>query len=514
MATSQPHKRYRHLKLILFGFFIISTSPVFPVGNTDSLTISRNLLQQGKFHGAYKIIKSYSKDHPDDFNSTWLYAYTSYFVRHFHKSDQLYQKAMKADPDNYYLKLDYARMLVNVGSYNKARPILQSYLSYDSLDGVALVTRARLNYDEADYKNALIDLNKIPSKSNEFQYVGLVKQEINIARAPWILTRVGYSTDDQPLQGFYPEIRAGWSLHPLATMDLSLQVPVFLWDSSSSTGFWGQAGNTMFFAKPRIVFSVHLGILKFPKEKFITWTGDFALQKSFLRNIEMAFKAERSPYFSTISSIDSCVIENHFSFTLGLTDINSWHGKMNVEIRNYPIDQNNIFSLNGWVLAPPVKFSVIELRFGLGYNYSTSQKNNFVAKKGLPEILSDYNPATQIEGIYNPYFTPNDQSVGSFIAAFAIHLTKNINFDVNMNLGIISFAMIPYLYLDRNSSGDLYIARDFVGENYFPAEMTASLGFKLTPTIRLQADYNFSNTYYFIRHNIGLGLKLNLTNGN
>ncbi|MCX6250667.1 MAG: hypothetical protein NTX61_07945 [Bacteroidetes bacterium] len=191
--------------------------------NPDSLTITRNLLQQGEFHRAYHVIKLYARDHPDDFNTIWLYAYTSYFVRHFNESDQLYRKAMSAAPANYYLKLDYARMLVNIGYYNQARPLLQSYLSYNPLNGLALITLSRLDYHEVKYNDALSTLNKISAKSDEFQFVNQVKQDIKLARSPWISARVGYETDNQPLKGYFPEIRAGWSLHPFATIDLTVQ---------------------------------------------------------------------------------------------------------------------------------------------------------------------------------------------------------------------------------------------------------------------------------------------------
>jgi hypothetical protein len=270
----------------------------------------------------------------------------------------------------------------------------------------------------------------------------------------------------------------------------------------------------MFFPKQRINLDFHLGLLKFPKGKSVTLTGDLSLRKTFLRNLELGIRAERSPYFSTPSSIDSSIIENHLSLAMGWTDMNSWNGNITAEVRNYPFDKNIVVSLNGWAFAPPLTFSVFKLWFGLGYNYSTSHQNNFVSQKSLTKILSDYDSTTKIKGIYNPYFTPKDQNVASFIVAVAIHPAKILDFNVNLNLGVYSFAMMPFLYLDKNGSGEIYIARDFSRETYLPARVTASLGLKLAPNIRLQADYDFNSTYYYVRHSIGLGMKINLANGN
>jgi tetratricopeptide (TPR) repeat protein len=514
MAKRPTLYTFMLIVFVLFGLLCSSITRGYSAEDPDSLTITRNLIQQGKFHGAYHVIKLYAQDHPDDFNTTWLFAYTSYFARHFIESDRLYLKAMMAAPANYYLRLDYARMLVNIGYYNQAKPLLQSYLSYEPMNGTALITLSRLYYYEANYKKALSTLSKIGVKSDEFQYVSHMKQEIKLASTPWISVRFGYATDDQPLKGYIPEIKAGWSLHPLATVLLTIQTLIFLNDNSSTPGFWGQAGNKMFFAKPRVNLDFNIGLLRFPKKKSVTLTGDLSLRKTFLRNLELNIRAERSPYFSTTSSIDSSIMENHLSLAMGWTDMNSLNGNITAEVRNYPFDKNIVFSLNGWALGPPLAFSVFKLWFGVGYNYSTSRQNNFVAEKSLAKILSDYNSTTQIKGIYNPYFTPKDQHLASFIVAFAIHPAKILDFNVNMNLGVCSFAMIPYLYLDKNSSGVIYIARDFSRETYFPARVTASLGLKLAPNIRLQADYDFNSTYYYVRHSAGLGLKINLTNGN
>lgn len=495
---------------VLMFLYII---PGFATEDPDSLSITRDYLKEGKFRSAYKTIRLYSLAHPDDFNTTWLFAYTSYFAKHYRESDMLYRKAMKEDPENYYLRLDYARMLVNIGSYDRAKPLLQSYLSYDSLDGTALITRSRLDYYEANYNDAITRLNKIPESSDESGNAGVLKQEINLAKAPWISARLSYATDDQPLQGFFPEITAGWFLHPLADVDLDIQVPVFQKGNNTFTGFWGEAGNKIFFAKPRIRLDVHLGILKFPKKRSITWTGDLSLRKTFLRNLDLKILLERSPYFSTISSIDSNIIENQLSLSVGWNDINSWNGTVAAEVKNYPFDQNNVISIYGWVFAPPLKFAALELRFGLGYNYSTSQKNNFVAEKSLAEILTNYDPVLPISGIYNPYFTPNDQNIASVLFAAAIHPARIFDINISANLGVYSFAMVPYLYLDKNGSGNIYISWGFSRETYFPACVNASFVLKLASNLRLQADYEFSSTYYFIRHYVGLGLKANLIHG-
>jgi len=502
---------FLHMKHSICIFFAICTLQGYGGENPDSLALTREFLKTGDIRKAGHTISPYYKDHPDDFNTIWLYAYTSYFTKNYSRSVHLYKKAIVMSPDNYYLKLDYARFLVNIGDYNKARPILNDYLGYDPTNSLAIFCLADLRFYQADYRGALSSLDKISPQSEEYQDGVILRKTVNLYRAPWISAGMGFATDDQPMQGYFPEIKAGWSLHPLATLSLDLRAPVFQKSGLTYYSFWGEAGNKFYFARPSIGLGIKFGAIKFPEKNSLTLTGSIVLSKTFVRNLEVKLLAERAPYFSTISSIDSSVIENHAAFSLGWNDINSWNGVVTAEARRYPIDNNTLFSLNGWIMAPPARFSVFEFRFGLGYNYSNARKNDFVSEKSLAEILQNWDPSTAIKGIYNPYFTPRNQQVGSVIISVGIHPGKLFDIDLNANLGVYSTAMIPYLYLDKNSSGNIFINKGFVREYYFPATVNASLGFKPTGNLRLQVDYNFSSTYYFIRHYAGLTVKINLT---
>lgn len=477
----------------------------------DSLTMTREFLKEGNYKKAYHTIGQYFHDHPGDFNATWLYAYTSYYARHFSKSMHLYEEATGISPGNYYLKLDYARTLVNIGDYNKALPLLRTYLDFEPKNTTALLNLANLRYRQADYRKALSTLDKISINADDYGYVAPMLKEIELAKAPWISMGMGYTSDDQPMQGYFPEIKAGWSLHPLATVSLDLRSPVFRKNGQTFYGLWGEAGNKFYFARPSLSLDISLGVLKFPGRNTFTMTGSVKLTKTFIRNLEIKLLGERVPYFSTTSSIDSSVIEHHAALSIGWKDMNSWNGSMTAEARRYPIDSNTVISLNGWVMSPPARFSVFELRFGLGYSYCTSGENNFVPEKSLAAILQDYDPDAGIKGIYNPYFTPKKQNVGSVIIAVSIHPGKLFDINLNANLGVYSIVMVPFLYLDKNSSEDIFINKGFVSENYFPATADLSVGFKPAWNIRLQADYHFSSTYYYINNYAGLTLKINLT---
>jgi hypothetical protein len=497
--------------LILIVFLISSHS--LTGQESDSLSLTRYHLRKGEFRQADQIIKNYYLHHPDDFNTVWLYAYTSYFARHFGQSDRLYRKAVSMSDKNYYLKLDYARMLVNIGDNNRAKPILDEYITFDPKNGTALFTLSRLQFNQADYRKAFTTLDRIPKDADEYQYVQGMKRKIALWKAPWISFGTGYNWDDQPLVSWSPALQAGWSLHPLANLGLNLRTPVFIKNDVAYTGFWGDIRNKFHIASAAMDIEIGAGGVIFPKKNNADWTASFSLSKIFARNLEIRIDADRSPYFFTASSIDSSVIDNHGALTLAWNDQNSWTGAVVAELHQYPIDNNTIGSVNAWLMAPPIRFSVFDVRLGAGYGYSSSQKNNFVAEKSLDEIVSTYSRAAGVKGIYNPYFTPDQQSVASVILSASIRPTATLDINLYVNAGLYSFAQVPYLYLDKDSSSNIFIRKGFVRQNYIPANGKITLGWNAADNIRFEASYTISSTYYYLCQGAALTCKLNLVNG-
>ena len=121
-----------NLVLFVMLVFLFHIPQIFYSQNsTDTLTLARKFLKKGELSHAFRLMKSYSKHHPDDFNASWLYAKTSYLAGRINISGKQYEKTVRLSPDNLYAQFDYADFLVNTGRYEKAQNYLTSYLGYD-----------------------------------------------------------------------------------------------------------------------------------------------------------------------------------------------------------------------------------------------------------------------------------------------------------------------------------------------------------------------------------------------
>jgi hypothetical protein len=181
------------------------------------------------------------------------------------------------------------------------------------------------------------------------------------------------------------------------------------------------------------------------------------------------------------------------------------------------MDKNNLYGFSAWAFAPPIKLPVIEIRFGYSYNYSTTQKNHFVSEKTLAKILTNFDSTAQIKGIYNPYFTPRDQSVNSLLASINISPGKMVKVAINANFGFYATAQIPYIFLHWNqisiTDSVLEFKTDFVKERFFPWQLNVAVTFSVSKTINIKAEYIYNRTYYFTNHYAGLGLTINFPDG-
>jgi len=479
----------------------------------DTLEMVRRLRNQGKSRSAYSLIKSYYRDHPDDFNTNWLFAQSAYFAHHIKKSKAFYEKAITLSPQNLYLQLDYAKKLVNITEYEKAKKLLTKYLAYDPANSQALTSLARISYWQADYSKAMSELKKIQPGEVQNSETTSLTQDIQIAKSPWISLKEGYITDDQPLQSFVSQLEGGIYLHPLSSLHFAMQIPVFITGDNTSQAYWFRFGNKSVLGKAKMGIDADLGLVKFPVKKSISWTGNLEIDKIFIRHLAISLQAERNPYFYTLSSIDKRIIDNHGSFRLGWNDLKNWNGQVSFDFHQYPGDNNYLYGFSAWIFAPPVKFSVFELRLGYGYNYSTAQKNHFVPEKSLSEILANYDPSVQIKGIYNPYFTPKDQGIHSFLAGINISPGKVVKFTINGNFGIYATAEIPYFFLDYNAQSTLEIMNGFIKERFFPVRVNAVTTVLASKTVNIKVEYAYNETYYFSSHYAGIGLTINFWNG-
>lgn len=127
----------------------------------DTLKKVKQLKNNGKISDSYRLLRTYYGAHSTDLNTTWLFGQISYADKHFKRSKDLYQKAIAVHPDNYYLKLDYAKTLVNIADYKEAKPLLNLYHGFDSTNLEMELDFAKLYLAQGDYDKAAHEINAV-----------------------------------------------------------------------------------------------------------------------------------------------------------------------------------------------------------------------------------------------------------------------------------------------------------------------------------------------------------------
>ena len=474
----------------------------------DTLKRVKQLKGEGKIGESYNLLKTYYVGHNSDLNATWLFGQIAYLDKHFKQSKGLYKKAIAAHPDNYYLKLDYAKTLVDFADYKEAKPLLNQYRGYDSTNLEMRLDIAKVYLAEGDYDKAQKEIKAVLTQDGKNSRALSLLDELHAAQSSWVKIKGNYNLDSQPLQTITPAVEAGVYLHPEATLRLNLQTPVFVSNASLKNAEWLQIGDQSAFRKAGVQIIFDAGVVKQPYLNKISWTGNLELKQLLFKHFVLQAQAERKPYYYTLGSLDTVIMVNRFSAYAEWNDLNNWNGHIAFEFNQFP-DKNYTIGGNGWVFTPPLKVSVLEFRIGYAYSYSTSKSNRFSPENTLAQIIANYSTTTDITGVYSPYFTPDNMSVHSALVSIVAHPAKIFDLGFNANVGFYATALTPYFFLDKNASDATYIAEGYATEKFYPMEFSAYGLVRISKKISLKADYTYRKTYFYTSNTVGLSLKIN-----
>jgi tetratricopeptide (TPR) repeat protein len=498
-------------KLVFFLlWFVFASGPLF-AQLTDTLSVVKQLNEKGKYKKAEKLLTPYYKRHPGNLNAQWIYAQTTYLAGHFKKSTAAYEDAIAWHPENYTLRLDYAKKLTDLGEFDKAVLIFNLYLTYDSDASDAHEGLAKIAYWETNYETALNETDKVLKMQPNNASVSDLRNDIMVAKSPWLKIDLGGYQDDQPMQRISPSVESGFMVDPLANLYFGLNAPVFLIDKKTYIAPWIFAGDKMIFARAGSELNINAGIIELPTSKF-SGTGDLQLHKTFAKHLVLSVQAAHQPYLNTRSNMDNPIMQLHYSFATEWNDPKSWQGRASFDVNHFYTEGNFIYTASAWVMTPPLVLSVFDFRAGYGYNYSTSKESRFVSTKSVSEIVADWETDTEIPGVYNPYFTPNQQSVHSAILAIVIHPVKSFSFGGKVNAGFYSKTDNPYLYLDKDAEENIVIERGFSRMFFHPVEANAYINARLCPTTNIKLEYIFMRTNFYTSNYVGLTINISFCN--
>lgn len=496
--------------LILLSTFILIFELPRAQTNSDTIGQANALLKQGGLEEAFSLLQSYHKKHRESFEAVWLFAQTAYWSGEYQLSRELYESAIRLQSQNLLLQSDYVKMLTQIGKYSKATEVnhqlLQNYPDHLS----ALQNKAVIEYYTGKLNAADHSVGMILELDPANEAALLLQRDIQASKALWIRASVAYGDDDQPLQYFRPLIEAGFRKSAWLNPRFSVGMPLFVADTQNFSSISASAENEFMFVEQQLRIKIQAGLFRYPQMRQTEWTGKVHLSKKISKSWDAWASWERKPYVSTLSSLYQSIVEEDRSIGLRLNRKESWNGEFMIISSQYPGDQNSVFSLAGWLFAPSITMKSLSISLGYGFSYGDAKESRFSSVTPLDDIISNQLYLDQIQGIYDPYFTPRNQSVHSILAVLEYKSSERFSLLAAMNYGFYARSDYPYLYLDQKNSGKLFIDQGFEKTSFTPTEFKMMATRKLGKKMSLSGDIKFNNTLFYKSFGANLSVRTQL----
>lgn len=468
---------------------------------SDTLTTVNSLIKDKRIDRASNLLEHYYAKHPKDFNALWLYAQTEYWLNHFSHAQQLYERAINLQPANAYLQLDYARMLINVGKYQKSQALLRTLRDYNVTREAARYELAKSFYWQKNIPKAKKEIEELLTINPKNDAAKNLLNDIFISSSPWIKVATGYTSDTQPLQSVSPAFEGGAFIHKFFSPYVGVYTPLFNYNGKVTSSTWVLIGNQFSFGKgPELKLDV--GSVRFPYQDHQEITSRIDLRQKLSKRVTFDVQAEHRPYFNTVRSLDTIITVNHIASYLELNSENGVSGKIAFD-DNHFADGNDVYSLYGYLLSNLIKFSGTQLRLGYSFAFNDSRKNKFVPQESLSQIIATGN----LSGIYDPYFTPQQQQIHGAVLSWLAPLNKYFKFGVNANVSFYATTLNPYFYLQQKNPNTYSLTKDYASIQYSPLEASSYIEWKPGAKWSVRADYQYRKTFFFHSQYVGLSIR-------
>lgn len=499
-------------KISLFFGISLLLLPVFPsfaqqkaakVPAVDTFKLADKFIARNKYRKAEKLYKAYQRNHPKDVNAPWKLGQVRLWQSRNKQSDAAYTQALKLDPKNDNLHLNYIHSLLDMGKFSRAETLLgQMELEGKDYPNMALL-RARMNYYKGDYRQAAAymrkNLNEEPGNGESED----LNDQIEFARSPLVSLQAAYLSDNQPLAAVISTLKAEAFLSKYSTLYLTADEYHFT-ENKIADAPWIRIGDKLFFSQIGLHLNIGGGIVQYPVKNEIGWSGNLSLNQRISAHFDADLSVDHVPYLDTKTSIDTNISATRVAAMLNW-HMAGWSAQAAFMNSTYETN-NNVYGAYAWGLAPLVKFKTGKLSVGYSISYSNSNESSYKPVLGVSQIVANYATNPNIEGLYNPYFTPKDLFINSALLTFNVNLSKAVNFTLSGDVGYGSISN-PFLYLDKDNAGNNVIKRGFSTEYFVPVNASAAFNFNLGKTWVLSAKYIYHNTYFFTSNYGSIGIQ-------
>lgn len=501
LSDNYPALDRKTMKKIFLALLILSVNYIGAQQTVLSDTISqaRSLINEKKFEDALQLLSAYNSNN-SNLEAMRIHAQLLYWMKKFDEANALYEKTLSLFPDAVSVKLDYGRMLFQLSRFSKARLSLNDYLIFDSTH---LETNTMLAYIDlwtghiaaAKKRAALLERHN-PGNGD----AAYILQQISIYTAPYIKIGGAVYSDDQPLQSQRFEPEAGFYQSWIFSPFIKASLYSFDADRNYKTS-WIEAGNKISFASSKTDLEFSAGYFQ-ANNYSGTMSWKVKLDQKISTALSFDVASQKKPYQYTLNSIKYPFLYQVTEIGLNLDNKKHWLARGAFQNQGFD-DGNKVYTAYLWFLAPLIQKNDFSLKAGYSFSYANANQNNFEPKnQSFPPVLN-----TEVDGIYNPYFTPADQTIHSLLGSLHIPFSKFVSFTSRLNIGISAHASQPSLFVDKKGTGPFFINKKFESYSYTPVEFSSELQLNLSQNFFITGNYIYNSLIFFKSHSANILLK-------
>jgi tetratricopeptide (TPR) repeat protein len=486
--------------LCLFGSYsAISQSHI------DTLSRAQELVKNNKLQEAVTLLETYRPVNPDQY-ALQLQAQVYFWLNEIDRSVALYRTGRKLFPGFLPLHLDLARVLFQSGKYKEAESELRSYLASDPDNAEAKINLAYLELWKGNVNVARKQALVLSSLYPENMDARNLSNHINNSYSPLVDLNYDQLSDDQPMKAFQHSIQVSVPSSSLFSPHFKTDYSRFNPKNLNST-LWIRGGNTFRSGYSRTTISLEGGYFRNNNNQG-DFTGLIAIGQKLSSDLRLTASTSRIPYQYTLASLERPFLYKLHSAALEL-DGKNLIGKAGLEVQQFE-DNNAVSTLYAWGLFPLVRKQAISLNAGYGISFANTTSSRLKPTLSINDIINNQPVNSQVQGVYDPYFTPQNQLVNSLLISSGIRVSKHSSFSVKGSFGVLASADNPVLILEKRNNS-YFLSRSFYRQQYNPIEFDAALDLYLGNGFSFITKYNYSNLFFYTRHIGGVSIRYRFT---
>jgi hypothetical protein len=481
-----------------FFFFLFS----FYFNNAcaqDAATLLNNCKKEateGHFKKAFHQFKPIAQKQTKDFDVQWYAAKLAYWNWDIAAAKKFYKQALSLKKEHLYVRLDYAKMMVDIGEYATAIPLLKQYIAFDkwSVDAEKYLVKAL--YYKGNLAEALKVIDQMPDYMQQEKEIAVLKKEIEEQHAVYYQLGFDYASDDQPLKKATPNLLVSRKQSALFNWQLGGTYHSFVNEHSKSNAYVVEVGNRFHFDKLKQVLQLHLGLSNLSDAGKTEMTGGVQWFQKIEKHFMLELSAERKPYFYSLASTHATVVYDNYAAAFSFDNFKKFSGKIQVQQQQFN-DGNKIANYSAWMLSPPLKLKWVIAKVGYSFQYADAASNHYTPTISVDSFLVNYDSTKQIPGVYAPYFTPAHQTIHAALLWIEIKPFKKLTLTCNANFPITAKLDNPYFFLNKDNSNAVFLDKNYATLNYQPANYKAELSYRMSPKLQLGLGYEYLKTNYY-----------------